>query len=142
MTYAGRIALRHTPDPAQTQVVLGAILGGGRLVAEADGMRLVVALSERHAWLAEWTYQRIAPLAPMPRRGRGRVLLRSEAHALFADLAALERPRRLLSLVGREGLWVWSMYARVSGCERLVREASCGCAPATPPPLRTLLRAS
>ena len=124
------------------QVVLGVLLGRGRLVAEPDGIRLVVTLDERHRWLAEWTYQRIAPLAPMPHRARGRVLLRSETHPLFAELAAaLDRPRRVLRLVEREALWVWAMYARVSGCERLVTPR-CLCAPATPPPLRILRRAS
>lgn len=142
MSYAARIALRHTPDPAQIQVVLGMLLGRGKLVAEDGGVRLVVTLDERHAWLAEWTYERIAPLAPMPHRARGRVLLRSETHPMFADLAAaLARPKRLALVIRSEGLWVWAMYARVSGCERLP-ETRCACAPATPPPPRGLCRAS
>jgi hypothetical protein len=142
VTYGARIALRHTPDPAQVQVVLGALLGRGRLVADVEGVRLVIALAHRHGWLAEWTYERIAPLAPMPQRGRGRVVLRSEAHPLFGDLAsALCHPRQLLGCVKRDGLWVWAMYARIAGCERLA-EPRCACAPATPPPLRTVRRAS
>jgi hypothetical protein len=141
MSYAARIALRHTPDDGQVQVLLGTLLGRGRLVADPDGVRLVVVMDERHAWLADWTYQRIAPLALPPQRVRGRVLLRSATHALFADLAEmLERPARLLAVVGRDGLWVWAMYARVSGCER--SRAPCVCAPATPLRLRTLRRAS
>jgi hypothetical protein len=142
VSYASRIALRFSPDTAQVQVLLGTLLGRGRLLAEADGVRLVVTLDERHRWLAQWTYERIAPLAPTPHRARGRIVLRSEAHPVFADLAsALQRPRRLLRLVEREALWVWSMYARVSSCERLAA-ARCGCLPATPPPTRTLGRAS
>jgi hypothetical protein len=142
MGYAARLASRHTPDDTQVQVILGTLLGRGRLVAEPEGVRLVVTLDERHAWLAEWTYERIAPLAPTPHRGRGRVLLRSEIHPMFADLtAALDRPRRLLAVVRREALWVWAMYARVGGCERLL-QPRCTCAPVTPPPLRTLRRAS
>ena len=142
MGYAARIALRHTPDPGQIQVVLGTLLGRGKLVAEDGGVRLVVTLDQRHAWLAEWTYERIAPLAPMPHRSHGRILLRSETHAMFADLAAaLARPKRLLSIVRHEGLWVWAMYVRVSGCE-VLEPAGCACAPAMPPRLRKLPRAS
>jgi len=142
MSYGARLALRHTPDSAQIQVLLGTLLGRGKLVAEDGGMRLVVTLDERHAWLAQWTYERIAPLAPMPHRARGRILLRSEKHPFFADLAAaLARPKRLVSVFRREGLWVWAMYARVNGCE-LLPQTSCACAPATPPRPRGLCRAS
>src|SRR5919201_5407314 len=116
MTYAARIARRHTPDAGQVQVLLGALLGRGRLVAEGGDLHLVVLLDDRHAWLAEWTYRRIAPLAPPPLRANGRVLLRSVVHPLFAELdAVLARPTRLVAALGREALWVWAMYARVSG---------------------------
>src|SRR5919199_5467760 len=119
MSYAARLAARHVPDAAQVQVVLGTLLGAGRLVAAVDGVRLVVVLHERHRWLVHWTYERIAPLASTPDRARGRVALRSEAHPLFAELAPLlDRPRPLLRAVRREALWVWAMYARVRGCER------------------------
>jgi hypothetical protein len=84
MSYAARIARRHTPDAGQVQVVLGALLGRGRLVAEGGDMHLVVVLGERHAWLADWTYRRIAPLAPSPLRTHGRILLRSVPHPVFA----------------------------------------------------------
>ena len=142
MGYAARIARRHTPDAAQTQVLLGALLGRGKLVADPDGVRFVVVLHRRHEWLAQWTYERTAPLVSTPERSADRVVLRSEPHPLFAELAAaLETPRRLIAVVGRDALWVWAMYARIGGCERsyLTR---CGCAPATPLRLRTLRRAS
>ena len=144
MTYATVMARRHAPDEAQFQVVLGTVFGRGRLVAAADGVRLVVAVDVRHAWLLEWTYERLAPLATArPRRGRDRlVVLRSEPHPLFAELAArLDRPVDLAEMAGPLGLRLWALHARLAACER-DGTIACACAPAKPLRRRALLPAS
>lgn len=120
MTYAALIARRIPPDEAQLQLLVGTLLGRGRLVASPDGVRLVLALDVRHAWLAEWTYERLAPFVPPPVRRHGRVVIRSEAHPVYAELLRrFAAPRRVRPMVGPGALRVWALYERVAACERL-----------------------
>lgn len=127
MTYAALIARRIPPDETQLQLLVGTLLGRGRLVASADGVRLVLALDDRHAWLAEWTYERLAPLVPPPRRRLGRVVIRSEAHPIFGELLQRFAARhRVRGILGPEAVRLWALYERVAACERLGAHA-CRC---------------
>ncbi|OLC56677.1 MAG: hypothetical protein AUH85_05655 [Chloroflexi bacterium 13_1_40CM_4_68_4] len=136
------MARRIAPDPAQVQVLIGTLLGRGRLVANAEGVHLALALDPRHAWLAEWTYQRLAPLVPAPVRSRARVLIRSERHPIYGELASLLcSPGLLRGIVGPEAIRLWALYMRLDECERR-RVRECRCALLRPPPPRMLAPAS
>ena len=131
--YADALARRIVPDALQVQVLLGTLLGAGRLVPAPDGFSLVLSLDARHVWLSEWTYERLAPLVPVPARRDSRVEIRSAPHPFFADLAALlAHPARLRRVVGERALWLWATHQLVRECEREAGDA-CTCARAAPP---------
>ncbi len=143
MNYAASIARRLAPDREQLQVVLGTLLGRGRLVAARDGVRLVLSLRGRHAWLAEWTYERLAPLVSQPARASDRVIVRSEPHPLFADLAErIAAPHALRDLIGTDALRLWALYQRLEDCESAALGAACRCELLRPPRPRVLAPAS
>ncbi len=123
------LASRFSPDSGQLQVLLAALLSIGRLVRDADGLRFVLELRLPHAQLAEWTYERLAPLVPRPVRAVGLWRIRSTTHPIFAELAAcIGRPAEVRRLLSREGLWVWAAFVRAAACEAEAC-ARCECAP-------------
>ncbi len=131
--YAAALARRILPDDAQLQIALGTLFGAGRLVPTAGGVGLALTLDARHGWLADWTYERLAPLVPAPlRRGRC-VEICGAAHPFFGDLSViLASPSRVRALVGPCALWTWATHLRVRECERRAVDA-CACAAACPP---------
>jgi hypothetical protein len=135
------MARRISPDPDQLQVLVGTLLGRGRLVSEADGVCLVVALRARHAWLADWTYERLAPFVPPPHRSADRVVIRSAPHPIFADVAAWLGQSGAGGLMRQEAVWVWAIYQRIAACERAGTQV-CRCATLRRPPPRRLASAS
>ena len=130
--YADALARRMVPDAAQVQVLLGTLLGAGRLVPSRGGFSLVLSLAPRHAWLSEWTYDRLAPLVPPPAPRDGRVEIRATSHPFFAELAqVVARPGQLRRVVGERALWLWATHQRVQDCERN-GPAVCACARTVP----------
>lgn len=96
---------RLAPDGVQLQVILGSLLGDGRIVGAPGQRRLRLAHSR--AAYARWKYDRLGPLAaaaPIERDGLTR--FETIAHPLFDDLAWRGRAE-LLALTGPLGLAVW-----------------------------------
>lgn len=116
-----RLALRRLPpDAVQFQVILGSLLGDGRLVGAAGARRLRIVHRAERAAYALWKYERLGALADAPPRlrGDGCLELRTIAHPLFDDLASLfgegcdrevprARRRDALELLTPLGLAVW-----------------------------------
>jgi hypothetical protein len=103
-----RVTLRRlSPDPVQFQVILGSILGDGRIIGGPFARRLVIAhRTEREAYVW-WKYDRLGALtdgAPADRDGR--LSFTTIAHPLFDDLSTLSR-KRLVELIAPLGLAVW-----------------------------------
>jgi hypothetical protein len=98
---------RLAPDPVQFQVILGSLLGDGRIVGGPLDRRLRIAhRAERSAYLW-WKYDRLVALAAeAPVHCDGLLTFRTIAHPLFDDLATLPR-RRLIELIAPLGLAVW-----------------------------------
>ena len=102
-----RAMRRLAPDPVQFQIILGSLLGDGRLVGDGSSRRLRIAHAASRAGYVRWKYDQLAALtgeAPVERDGI--VSFTTVAHPLFDDLAALPR-RRLVELVAPLGLAVW-----------------------------------
>lgn len=104
---------RLVPDDAQTQIILGSLLGGARIVGEAGERRMRIAhpiARERYVW---WKYERIGALADeTPHEADSLVVFRTIAHPLFDDLTSLVgrargRARVARELIGPLGLAVW-----------------------------------
>ena len=113
-----RRALRRVPpDPVQFQVILGSLLGDGRLVGEDGDRRLRIAHAAARVDYVRWKYERLGPFAgEPPRHTGGRLGFETVTHPVFDDLAALfcrrdggRRVRRedVLPLVRPLGLAVW-----------------------------------
>src|SRR3989441_1238083 len=113
-----RRALRRIPpDPIQFQVILGSLLGDGRLVG-AEGERLLrIAHEPKRAEYVRWKYQRLGAFAgDAPRQAGGHLTFETVAHPVFEDLAPFfcqpggaRHVRRddVLPLVRPLGLAVW-----------------------------------
>jgi len=102
-----RAMRRLAPDPVQFQVILGSLLGDGRLVGDGSGRRLRIAHAAARAGYVQWKYERLGPLAAeAPTERCGVVSFTTVAHPLFDDLAALPR-QRLVELIAPLGLAVW-----------------------------------
>lgn len=102
-----RAMRRLAPDPVQFQIILGSLLGDGRLVGDASARRLRIAHAATRAGYVQWKYERLGPLAAEAPLGRaGVVSFTTVAHPLFDDLAALPR-QRLIELIAPLGLAVW-----------------------------------
>ena len=98
---------RLAPDPVQFQVILGSLLGDGRLVGDGSARRLRIAHAAARAGYVKWKYERLGPLAAeAPTERCGVVSFSTVAHPLFDDLAALPR-QRLVELIAPLGLAVW-----------------------------------
>ncbi len=117
-----QLALRRLPpDAVQFQVILGSLLGDGRLVGAAGARRLRIVHRAERAAYALWKYERLGALADAPPRlrGDGCLELRTIAHPLFDDLATMfgegrdravparARRRAALDLLTPLGLAVW-----------------------------------
>lgn len=102
------VALRRlSPDPVQFQVILGSILGDGRIVGGPFERRLAIAHHRTRASYVWWKYDRLAALAgDAPAERDDRLSFTTIAHPLFDDLATLSR-KRLLELIAPLGLAVW-----------------------------------
>lgn len=129
--YIASVVDRFVPDAGQLQVLLGTLLGCGRLVRDVAGVRFVLELPARHARIAEWTYERLAPLVPAPVARGERIAIRSAPHPVFAALSPrLARRAELRRLLRTEALRVWALYQRLAECEA---KGVCRCAAVTPP---------
>lgn len=103
-----RLGLRRlAPDPVQFQVILGSLLGDGRIVGGPLDRRLRIAHRPDRAAYVWWKYDRLVALtsaAPAP--ADGLLAFTTVAHPLFDDLASLPR-KRLVELIAPLGLAVW-----------------------------------
>ncbi len=85
-----RVALRRvSPDPIQFQVMLGSLLGDGRLVGLPGQRRLRIAHGVARRDYVLWKYDRLGPFpagAPEEHEG-GLVGFETISHPLFDDLA-------------------------------------------------------
>ena len=80
-----------SPDPVQFQVILGSLLGDGRLVGVPRKRRLRVAHRAERGDYVLWKYDRLVPFpAESPREYEGGLLgFETVIHPLFDDLARL-----------------------------------------------------
>lgn len=102
------VALRRlSPDPVQFQVILGSLLGDGRIVGGPSERRMTIAHSCARASYVWWKYDRLGALADAaPAERDGRLSFTTIAHPLFDDLSTLSR-KRLVELIAPLGLAVW-----------------------------------
>ena len=103
-----RTALRRVPpDPIQFQVILGSLLGDGRLVGLPRDRRLRIAHRTARREYVIWKYERLSSLAAAAPAAYDGDLLGFEtvSHPLFDDLARLFSNR----------------FARHDAIERLLR---------------------
>lgn len=118
--HPGQVARRLPPDAVQLQVILGSLLGDGRLEGPAGERRLRIAHRAERADYVRWKYERLGALVAAPPETRNGLLgFTTVAHPLFDDLAvrlslgqcpshAPNRPRReALALLTPLGLAVW-----------------------------------
>jgi LAGLIDADG DNA endonuclease family protein len=102
-----RALRRLSPDPVQFQVILGSLLGDGRIVGGPFDRRLMIGHRIDRAAYVWWKYDRLGALAAEPPAERdGRLSFTSIAHPLFDDLSTLSR-KRLVELIAPLGLAVW-----------------------------------
>lgn len=96
---------RLAPDRVQVQVIVGSMLGDGRITGRVGQRQLNIAHA-RHAY-ARWKYERLGALAAgWPVRLGGLTQFTTIAHPVFDDLAGIDRAG-LLALTGPLGLAVW-----------------------------------
>lgn len=96
---------RLTPDSVQLQVILGSLLGDGRLTGRIGARQLAVA--HRRDGYARWKHDRLGAFAvASPVRTAGLTTFATIEHPLFDDLGTLDRAG-LLRLVGPLGIAVW-----------------------------------
>lgn len=98
---------RLAPDPVQFQVILGSILGDGRIVGRPDERRLAITHHCTRASYVWWKYDRLGGFAAeAPADRDGRLSFATIAHPLFDNLSTLSR-KRLVELIAPLGLAVW-----------------------------------
>ncbi|HUG06793.1 MAG TPA: hypothetical protein VMQ78_09640, partial [Candidatus Limnocylindria bacterium] len=102
---------RVVPDPVQVQVILGSLLGDGRLEGAAGERRLRIAHHRDRAEYVWWKYERLGAFAAhTPLLTGDRLEFRTIAHPVFDDLAPLfagTDRRRVRELLAPLGLAVW-----------------------------------
>ncbi len=102
---------RLPPDPVQVQIVLGSLMGDGKLVGEPGARHLRITHRADRAAYARWKYERLGSLASEPPRiVDGLVQLDTIVHPLFDDLAPLFHRgsrSRAVDLLRPLGLAVW-----------------------------------
>jgi hypothetical protein len=87
-----RTAVRRLPpDPVQFQVILGSLLGDGRLVGLPGQRRLRIAHRAERRDYVLWKYERLGPLpADVPEEHEGGLVgFETVCHPLFDDLARI-----------------------------------------------------
>ena len=87
-----RTALRRlSPDPIQFQVILGSLLGDGRLIGPPRQRRVRIVHRARRRDYVQWKYERLGAFAAGPPTEHEDGLLGFEtvSHPLFDDLARL-----------------------------------------------------
>lgn len=106
-----QVRRRLVPDETQLQVILGSLLGRGRISGAAGRrwMRVEHPIEARDfVW---WKYERLSMLArEAPREEDGRIGFRTIAHPVFDDLAPLlasEGRVRARALLAPLGIAVW-----------------------------------
>jgi hypothetical protein len=85
------VVRRLSPDPIQFQVILGSMLGDGRLIGLPRHRRLRIAHRALRRDYVFWKYERLGPFAaeaPTEYEG-GLVGFETVSHPLFDDLARL-----------------------------------------------------
>ena len=91
----------------QFQVILGSLLGDGRIVGGPFDRRLLIVHQRARASYLWWKYDRLGGLAgEAPTERDGRLSFTTIAHPFFDDLATLPR-KRLVELIAPLGLAVW-----------------------------------
>lgn len=96
---------RLTPDPVQLQVIVGSLLGDGRLTGRPGARQLSVA--HRRDAYARWKHDRLGAFAAAaPARADGVTGFATIAHPLFDDLEKLDQAG-LLHLAGPLGIAIW-----------------------------------
>lgn len=102
---------RLVPDAVQLQVILGSLLGDGRLGGGPGQRWMRVVHDIERADYVWWKYDRLAAFVDgPPRPERSGLGFRTIAHPLFDDLAALLTERRahiVRDLLAPLGLAVW-----------------------------------
>lgn len=107
-----RVLKRVVPDPVQVQVILGSLLGDGRLEGSHGARRLRITHHCERAEYVWWKYERLLALAAHPPLLRGDQLeFHTIAHPIFDDLQPLfadrDDRRRVRELLAPLGLAVW-----------------------------------
>jgi len=88
--YPERVLRRVVPDPVQVQVILGSLLGDGRLEGSEGDRRLRIAHHQDRAEYVWWKYERLGAFAAHSPLLRGDLLeFHTIAHPVFDDLAPL-----------------------------------------------------
>ena len=106
-----RVLRRVVPDPVQVQVILGSLLGDGRLEGGEGERRLRIVHHRDRAEYVWWKYERLgafAAHAPLPRGDR--LEFHTISHPVFDDIAPLfagSDRRRARELLAPLGLAVW-----------------------------------
>jgi len=106
-----RVLRRVVPDPVQVQVILGSLLGDGRLEGSEGDRRLRIAHHQDRAEYVWWKYERLGAFAAHSPLLRGDLLeFHTIAHPVFDDLAPLfngHDRKRVRELLAPLGLAVW-----------------------------------
>jgi hypothetical protein len=91
----------------QFQVILGSLLGDGRIIGGPFERRLLITHQHERAAYVWWKYDRLGGLtAEAPAERDGGLSFATIPHPFFDDLATLPR-KRLLELIAPLGLAVW-----------------------------------
>lgn len=102
---------RVVPDPVQIQVILGSLLGDGRLEGTEGERRLRIAHHCARAEYVWWKYERLGVFAAHVPLLRGDQLeFHTIAHPVFDDVAPLfagSDRKRVRELLAPLGLAVW-----------------------------------
>ena len=113
-THRERVLRRIVPDAAQVQVILGSLLGDGRLEGAPGRRWMRVAHRIDRSEYVWWKYERLGPLAACPPARYGeRFEFRTIAHPIFDDVAPLfegrvrRREHVVRELLAPLGLAVW-----------------------------------
>lgn len=106
-----RVLRRVVPDPVQVQVILGSLLGDGRLEGSEGERRLRIVHHLDRAEYVWWKYERLGAFAAHAPLLRGdRLEFHTIAHPVFDDLTPLfagSDRKRVRELLAPLGLAVW-----------------------------------
>jgi hypothetical protein len=82
---------RIPPDPVEFQIILGSLLGDGRLIGLPRQRRLRISHRAERRDYVLWKYERLGPFPadPPKENAAGLVAFETVIHPLFDDLAAV-----------------------------------------------------